>query len=63
MLPDESVGARLGDLPARLASVAALTRTTALSEASLVTLAASDILGLVLGIEPEDPLQRDQRQG
>ncbi len=53
VLPDESVGARLGDLPARLASVAALTRTTALSEASLVTLAASDLLGLVLGIEPE----------
>lgn len=52
-LPDESEGARLGDLPARLASVAALTRTSALVEAGLVTLATSDLLGLVLGIEPE----------
>lgn len=52
-LPDESDGARLGDLPARLASMAALTRTAPLAQAGLVTLAASDLLASVLGLEPE----------
>lgn len=52
-LPDSSDGVMLGDLPARLASVAALTRTPALAEASLATLATSDLLSSVLGLEPE----------
>ena len=52
-LPDSADGAMLGDLPARLASLAALTRTPALSGASLAALATSDLLSSVLGLTPE----------
>lgn len=52
-MPDEGVVGLMGDLPARLAAVAALTRTEALAEAPLVALTASDLLGFALGHEPE----------
>jgi 23S rRNA (guanine2445-N2)-methyltransferase / 23S rRNA (guanine2069-N7)-methyltransferase len=43
----------LGDLPARLAATAALTRSDALAEAPLVALSATDLLERTLGLEPE----------
>lgn len=53
-MPDEGVAGLMGDLPARLAAVAALTRTAALAEAPLTALAAGgDMLGFALGIEPD----------
>lgn len=51
-LPDAG-GAFSGDLPARLAALAALTRAEALAGAPVVALSASDELGFALGLEPE----------
>ena len=42
-----------GDLPARLASLAALTRTEPLAEAPVVALAATDAMEYALGLEPD----------
>ncbi len=42
-----------GDLPARLVSLAALTRTEPLAEAPVVALAATDAMEYALGLEPD----------
>ena len=52
-LPDEGVVGLMGDLPARLAAMAALTRTESLAEAPLAALVTTDILQRTLSIEPE----------
>ena len=52
-LPDEGVVGLMGDLPARLAAMAALTRGEALAEAPLAALVSTDILRKTLAIEPE----------
>ena len=53
VVPDEGVEALLGDQPARLAAVAALTRTPALAEAPVVAMAAGDAIGFALARKPE----------
>ena len=53
VVPDAGSGGVAGDLPARLATVAALTRTPALREAPLVVLESGNALGYALGRAPE----------
>ena len=52
-LPDEGIVGLMGDLPARLAAMAALTRGEQLAEAPLAALVTTDILQRTLSIEPE----------
>ncbi len=52
-LPSSDMYGESGDLPARLASVAALTRSAALAEAPVVALTTGDMLSGVLGFEPD----------